>query len=94
MGRNNGKINCDLCKKPHRTRGTIAYKNLFVCKPCYLKLTARIPTPLRDGAFSLEKALNKTYKVIGYITNRGHLVASFSTPSILIGHKIKLVLVD
>ena len=44
---------------------------------------------------TLEQALDKTYEVRSYKDKRGYFHnVGFSLPNILIGHKVKLVLVD
>jgi len=79
---------CDNCKKKttlHR------YQDKLLCWGCYSKNIRII-----GGAklTSLNKALNKTYTIQGYLNKKGKITAVRSFPSILIGHKVKLILAE
>lgn len=76
------------CKKLMRNYRT--FKDKMLCWNCYNKRVNLLP---KKTAISLEKALSKTYEINGYINNQQRLVAARTFPSILIGHKVKLVLV-
>ena len=57
----------------------------------------KIPLTIGSEKMSLEEALNKTYKMPGYKrmkNGRKRFVCSRCFPSILVGHKVKLVLAD
>ena len=64
-----------------------------MCRRCYNKTKTRI-TYKTGARVSLKKALEKIYEIKGYISKRGHLTALKSFPSILIGHKVRLVIVE
>ena len=58
----------------------------------------KIPLTIGSERMSLEKALNKTYEMLGYKRiskdGRKRFVCSRCFPSILVGHKVRLVLAD
>ena len=66
-------------------------KGRFICFSCYQKKIKFIS--MRPCHISLEKALAKTYELHGYLTKDGQILCQRGFPSILIGHKVKLVLV-
>ena len=80
---------CSKCK--NQTRGTWRYKTDFYCHRCYKKnfkiINMAIP-------FSFQKAMNKIYEIRGYLHKNGSINANCTFPQILIGHKVKLVLVE
>lgn len=93
------KIKCDGCKLEKRARHIIRFKGKFLCTNCRNKrVTSRIQQSAsvkldENGRMSLEKALNKVYEINGYLSLKGHIRGFRSFPSILIGHKVKLILV-
>ena len=98
-GKGNSKIKCDECKKLFRVRHVIQLKGKFLCTTCKNKLlTSRIQNSATQKyvsftAKTLEQALGKIYEINGYLMGNGSIKAYRSFPSILIGHKVKLVLV-
>lgn len=81
---------CSECKK--QVRKFRSYKDKMLCYRCYCKKVRIIRTG-GNRHLSLEKALNRTYKINGYLDKDGNIIVQRSFPSILIGHKVKLVLV-
>ncbi len=93
------KMECEGCNKFWRVRHVVKIKGKFLCSHCKNKrLTSRLQrsaSTIKSGALrmSLKDALAKTYIINGYIGLDGNIKAQKAFPSILIGHKIKLVLV-
>lgn len=91
---------CDVCKKLKRARYIIKIKGKYLCTICKGKrLTSRLQhsaSSIKSGAhrLSLEQALKKTYKIYGFLSPKGSMIAVRGFPSILIGHKVKLVLIE
>ena len=85
------KETCMECN--NYTKSFRSYNNKFLCYKCYIK-HVRIIREGRTKTLSLQEALNKTYEGRGYINSDGYIYSNISLPSILIGHKFKLVLVD
>jgi hypothetical protein len=83
-------MNCKrLARQVYRRKGRL------LCFFCNRRSSTIIPPPVnRNVKYTLQKALDKTYIVKGYVNSKGSLQAQISMPSILVGHKIKLVLVD
>lgn len=87
------KLKCDSCEKLRRRRGMIVYKGKFYCGVCKAKFRTNV-SPVHNPHISLEEALNKIYEIKGYLNKKNGCLSSHqSFPSILIGHKVKLVLV-
>lgn len=68
------------------------HQGKFLCFGCYRKRMHIMVA--RDCHLSLEKALERTYEIKGYLLGDNSIRAIMSLPSILIGHKVKLVLVE
>jgi len=84
------KAICEECKKEHRVRNIVLFKGKYICPFCKRKYA-----PGGSSRFSIGKSLERIYNVRGYINKRtGKITSIISVPSILIGHKVKLVLVD
>jgi hypothetical protein len=82
---------CSNCKKKTTLH---VFKDKLLCWQCYSKHAKLIPRGGGAKITSLDKALNKIYTIQGYLNDKGKLNAVRSFPSILIGHKVKLVLAD
>ncbi len=93
-------IKCDVCGIRKNTKSVVKIKGKLFCTKCKNKrLTSRLQKSaslIKSGALrlSLEQALNKTYTINGYLDHRNSIIAVRNFPSILIGHKVKLVLVE
>ncbi len=93
-------MKCDICKQEKRIRHIIRFKGKYWCTSCLQKRpTNRIQASATENLASkarltLEEALARTYEVKGYLNRKGHIHTQLQPPQILIGHKIKLVLVD
>lgn len=85
-----GKYPCDMCGNKYRIRGMKIRRGKLLCFKCNIKETHFIGG---RNATTIEKAINKTYKVKGYLTKQGKIYASSTFPQILIGHKFKLQLI-
>ena len=85
------KKTCDNCKKKYRE--IIYFKGKFICRHCLKKVENKLGKISHNKIQTLQKALDKTYEIKGYI-NRGYIVAYRTFPQILIGHKVKLKLAD
>lgn len=81
---------CEKCGKKKRVRHVVYFKGKYLCSDCKPKLNIGS----HKGYISLEQALSRVYEVKGYIDKRNHVQQKLNVPSILIGHRIKLVLVD
>ena len=89
------------CKCGKRVRHLRKYQNDLLCYQCYTKKVTKIGTTLGKfkSKISLEQALNKVYNIDGYKYIDGKKqpriqARNICVPSILIGHKVKFVLVD
>ena len=97
--KNRSKSKCDGCKKIIRMRHIVKFKGRFLCYVCRQKLlTQRLQESASDKLsdrlkITLKEALEKTYMIHGYLTKKGSIIAQRTFPSILVGHKVKLVLV-
>ena len=81
---------CENCEK--RMRQARRYKGKILCYKCYRKKAKRVGGYRPN--FSLEEALKRTYKIRGYLNKKQNSIcAACSFPSILTGHKVKLVLI-
>ena len=94
------KAECDECGKNPRVRNVIKFKGRFLCKNCRSKiLSYRIQQSASEKikptvAYTFEEAINKVYEIKGYLTKNARIRSVISCPQILIGHKVKLVLVN
>ena len=90
MGENLMVKICEKCGKKHRKLRKVRSK--FLCYNCSIKDLHIIGTFKEK---TLEQALSKVYE-IGYSINKGgHVISkAIAPPRILIGHKIKLFLMD
>lgn len=79
---------CDKCNK--KAKKLRVYKGKFYCYSCYNKLIIKMPFP--PQCIKLKDALNKVREVrcIGTINPFG----SIHLPRVLIGKKVKLVLLE
>ena len=68
------------------------YKGNVFCFRCYRKKVNILGG--EKGIFSMKKALSKTYLLKGYAKSNGQISCIRSFPSILIGHKVKLQLIE
>ena len=67
----------------------------MLCYICYKRSTHTLAGDNPRNYMSLEKALNKTYEVNGYLYKKKNTIkAGCSFPIILIGHKFKITLLD
>ena len=84
-----GKIKpkCDECKK--RYRKLRKYHDKQLCFTCHRKKYHLVYT--KNYIKPMEKLLNKTYEVKGYISSNGNIKALCSFPSALIGYKLKVI---
>ena len=81
-------VKCDDCNK--KTRRPRIIKGKFLCYQCSVKEINLMPN---SHIQKMEKVLNKTYEVRGYLSKKGTITASCTFPSILIGHKFKIKLI-
>lgn len=84
------KLKCDKCGRRKRIRNVVYYRGKYLCSNCKPGL---IQFPYKKG-FTLKRSLEKEYNVTGYLDKSNRLHAKIHVPSILIGRKVKLVLVD
>ena len=86
------KKECEICKS--KVRKMHRCKNKFVCYSCYSKNTYILNKGVTNpyARLTFEQALNKTYNVKGYKCGNSFR-ATISVPQILIGHKVKVVIV-
>ena len=85
-----------ICKKCSKRTRSLRYgkRGGFLCYTCWIKEHHPINCG-RGPIVPLEEVLSRVYEVKGYINKtNGQISASIGFPSILIGHKIKIVLVD
>jgi len=68
------------------------HKGKFLCYHCYHKRFKNFLGGMKPY-YNLEEALSKVYIIRGYAGKQG-VKAVISIPSILAGHKVKLVLAD
>lgn len=90
---NKTKYKCDECSRKQKNSSMRLYKDKYLCFWCYDKKFHRMPNfnnPLRH---TLKEALNKTYEMKGYLRKDNCIQCLMSFPSILVGHKVRLVLV-
>jgi len=90
------KHKCDLCS--NKSNNTVVYKGKELCKSCYRRTMIKcLSLNSVHKRKTIEQALNKIYEIRGYgikRNGRGFIRAVCSFPAILIGHKVKLVLID
>ena len=83
---------CSDCSLKYRKLRV--YKQKMLCWNCYRKSVSWMPSP-GQSIVTLEKALERVYEIRGYLNkNSTRLVTYCSFPSILIGHKVRLILCD
>lgn len=86
------KKECDKCKKKYNH--VHFYKGKALCPKCWKKEAHIINIAKnRSKIFTLEKALNQTYEVKGYLNSNNYIQASCNFPQILVGHKFKIQLI-
>lgn len=96
----NSKIKCDGCGKIKRVRHIIQFKGKFLCNICINNLPQnriqQSATQILSGCNkkTMEQALSKIYLFKGYYQKGIYEKCAMAFPTILIGHKIKLVLAD
>ena len=94
------KMKCEVCNTSKNVRNISKLKGKYSCTSCKNKrLTTRLQKSsamIQSGSHmtSLEDALSKIYTINGYVNMEGRVSASRNFPTILIGHKVKLVLVE
>ena len=86
------KSNCEGCNRIYNIKSLRIIKGEFLCYHC-IKPKTKMPQ-IRYPIIKLEQALEKIYEVRGYLRKDGGIAPQIITPQILIGHKVKLVLVD
>ena len=87
------KSTCMECNK--YTRKFRSYKDMYLCYQCYIKKVNMIEDwGNQKTRKTLKQALDKTYEIKGYLSISGRIHSAIQFPQILIGHKVKLVLVD
>lgn len=90
MGNNSAWKLCEECG--HGTKSIRNFQNKFLCYRCYFKHMTRMPG-IPAGYITLEEALDKVREVKCTSSNTnpiGHL----HLPRILIGRKVKLILIE
>jgi len=96
MGNRAIKKTCTICGK--NVRDLFRHKLDYCCRMCYRKKVHMIENHNFQSYISLESALKKVYTVKGYKRIKNGKprirISQIHPPSILIGHKVKLVLVD
>lgn len=92
---------CNKCKRLIKPSRLFNYKGELICKFCIIKLpqnrdlmSASI-IKSRSNSSTMKEALEKEYMVSGYKCKGKNTIKSQinSVPTILIGHKVKLVLI-
>jgi len=89
------KNKCDECSRYFRN--LILVKGKFICRNCFKKYPNYMSANNSPHSWhlTLERALNKIYEIKGYKDKkRKHFYGYRHFPKILIGHKVKLILVD
>lgn len=81
----NAKIECERCGRIVRSRYAIKFKGKLLCNNCVPRVNYR-------PRVSEEQALNKIYKVRGYLNEKGHRTAHINVPPILSGARVKLII--
>ena len=92
----NGKemIECDGCNKKYkRLRHFRMFKGKWLCSNCFMGKAHKIGNFGVHTGMSYEKAVNKIYEVQGYKCKNGRIQCSVNFPSILTGHKFKIVVI-
>ena len=82
---------CEECKK--KTKSFRICKGKMICYSCYQKKVKIIGIGNGRHSMTLNEALNKTYKITGYLRPSGTLYNIIYLPPVLIGKKVKLILV-
>jgi len=95
----NGKVKCDGCNKEKRTRNIVMMKGQFLCNICRTKRpTFRLQSSacqIGRPMISLNEALEKTYSVKKYYNRiSGAYQYNCSFPSILVGHRVIIKLIE
>lgn len=85
-----GKILCDECKLNRRTNGVRKFKGRFICYKCFHKIANIIYLPRTQ---SLEEALNKE-RIVHMSGTIKSPTGQLGLPRVLIGRKVKLVLIE
>lgn len=85
------KKTCQICKRKFNRLTVVKGKAL--CYVCKRRTLTTIPTYGR-AVFTLEKALSKSYNVFLTTTASGRPTGLISTPRVLIGRKVELILAD
>lgn len=80
---------CGDCGK--QIRNVHIYRDKFLCWNCYREKGNMIN--FGGEPLTLEKALDRVYEIRGNITKKGLTGGFRNFPQVLIGHKVKLVLV-
>ena len=80
--------NCDECGNV-MTRGFHHFRNEVLCSNCYKRKFTSIPLIIPK-----EEALNKVYKIKGYLCKDGNIHCQCNFPSILNGIKFKIQIVN
>jgi len=89
------KKQCERCGQEYNNLHK--FKGYYLCIKCYNK-QVHIISPLGENnphkPLSMEKALAKEYLINESIQSSGSKIGFRSFPSVLAGHKVKLILVD
>lgn len=84
------------CSNPDcrvRMRKIWKYKDQIFCFTCYQKQTHKMPES-GNNLIKLKEALSKVYEIRGYKHKKDNSITAYKNfPSILIGHKVKLILI-
>jgi len=85
---------CSVCGK--KTRSLRIGREGFVCFSCSRNPYKIIRVGDKSPKKNIEEVLNKVHEIKGKINkkNKGIYIKNISIPQILIGHKVKLVLVE
>jgi hypothetical protein len=86
------RFKCDECKK--KCRKLRRYKNKMLCWKCWsIKFNKIGCFNQKRKKITLDEALNKTYYLKGRINKFNQITLTKNFPSILAGHKIRIVLI-
>jgi len=86
---------CERCEV--KSKSLRYFRGKKLCWKCFKEASTSITERLglHPRAYTIEQALERTYKINGYFDKHGDKIIGYKAfPKILIGHKVKLVLAD
>lgn len=87
-------MKCEECRKQVRHKKIKRFASLWLCWNCYRRKVHIIHVGQTQSKLTLKQALDKTYDLHAYLDKNRGLVVTRSFPSILAGHKVKLLIVE